>query len=397
MQNLEDITTLAIDTSCDETSVSVVSGRQILANELPSQMEYHSKFGGVVPSLAKLAHSERINNVVDQALKRSGVSMDQIDLIAVTYGPGLAIALEIGLKKAKELAVRYKKPLIAINHMEGHLLSSLAVPNSKKSSKSYIPKFPALGFLISGGHTELILVRDFGSYLKLGETLDDSCGEAYDKCGRILGFGYPAGPVISKIAKENRKNFELKTVKDNLSTKAICTNKSTGEVFELPVAMARSGDLNFSYSGLKTAFKQLVEGLSGNKLTHQKEVQGESSLSKEQIVAFCVLFEAAAIEQLKIKLAKALKENQIEQVWLGGGVIASARLRSELRKVAKAFGADLLYPYTKKLTGDNAAMIALAANYKIAKIGLTNLAHDPVSGIWLKDFEKLDRDPSLTF
>ncbi|MBE0574025.1 tRNA (adenosine(37)-N6)-threonylcarbamoyltransferase complex transferase subunit TsaD, partial [Candidatus Dojkabacteria bacterium] len=116
MQNLEDITTLAIDTSCDETSVSVVSGRQILANELPSQMEYHSKFGGVVPSLAKLAHSERINNVVDQALKRSGVSMDQIDLIAVTYGPGLAIALEIGLKKAKELAVRYKKPLIAINH-----------------------------------------------------------------------------------------------------------------------------------------------------------------------------------------------------------------------------------------------------------------------------------------
>ncbi|MBE0573726.1 hypothetical protein IH575_02370, partial [Candidatus Dojkabacteria bacterium] len=277
------------------------------------------------------------------------------------------------------------------------LLSSLAVPNSKKSSKSYIPKFPALGFLISGGHTELILVRDFGSYLKLGETLDDSCGEAYDKCGRILGFGYPAGPVISKIAKENRKNFELKTVKDNLSTKAICTNKSTGEVFELPVAMARSGDLNFSYSGLKTAFKQLVEGLSGNKLTHQKEVQGESSLSKEQIVAFCVLFEAAAIEQLKIKLAKALKENQIEQVWLGGGVIASARLRSELRKVAKAFGADLLYPYTKKLTGDNAAMIALAANYKIAKIGLTNLAHDPVSGIWLKDFEKLDRDPSLTF
>lgn len=399
MQNPDLITTLAIDTSCDETSVSVVQGNRILSNVLPSQMEYHSKFGGVVPSLAKLAHAERIDNVVNQALRKSGLSIEQIDLIALTYGPGLAIALEIGIKKAKELAQNYNKPLIAVNHMEGHLLSSLANPYTKeplKDKNTTNPEFPVLGFLISGGHTELILVKDFGDYTKIGETLDDSCGEAYDKCGRILGFGYPAGPVISKLAKENRQSFDLKVIKNNLSTKVVCSDKKTGDSLELPVAMARSGDLNFSYSGLKTAFKQLAESLSGNKLTHQQEVDGDHDLNKQQIIALCVLFEAAAIEQLKIKLAKALKENNIRQVWLGGGVIASARLRSELRKVSKSFDAALLYPYTKKLTGDNAAMIALAANYKVSKIGLKDLTHNPSNGVWLKDFDKLDREPSLT-
>lgn len=395
MKKLDSITTLAIDTSCDETSVAVVKGRTILSSIMPSQMEYHAKFGGVVPSLAKLAHSERIDNVVNQALKKSGVSIEQIDTVAVTYGPGLAMALEVGLNKAKSLAKEFNKPLIAVNHMEGHLLSSLALPNSE-NQKIFEPKFPAIGFLISGGHTEIVYVKDFGDYQKIGETVDDSCGEAYDKCGRILGFGYPAGPIISKLAKENRKDFEFKIVKDNLSVKVQSKHKVSGKIYELPVAMANSGNLNFSYSGLKTAFKQIVELLSGDKMSHQQEVEGDNSLSKEDIIALCVLFEAAAIEQLKVKLNKSLKEYQAKQLWLGGGVIASARLRSELRNVAKAFDVQTLYPYTKKLTGDNAAMIGLAANYKIANVSLENLKHNPDKLIYTRDFETLDRDPSLS-
>lgn len=393
MQNLESIITLAIDTSCDETSVAVVKGRTILSSIMPSQMEYHQKFGGVVPSLAKLAHTERINNVVNQALKKANISMEDINTVSVTYGPGLAIALEVGIKKAKELAEKYNKPLIAINHMEGHLLSSFAQPNSA-NSVLINPETPALSFLISGGHTELIYVSKIGEYKKIGETVDDSCGEAYDKCGRILGFGYPAGPVISKLAKENRKDFKFKIVKDNLSVKVQCINKD-GKTYELPIAMVNSGDLNMSYSGLKTAFKQLVETIRAEKFDNQNDVE-VNNLTKEEIVHLCVIFEAAAIEQLKFKLKKALKEYTVKQLWLGGGVIASARLRSELRSVAKEFNVKTLYPYTKKLTGDNAAMIGVAANYKVANIGLNNLVHNPKDRIYFSEFNTLDRSPSLS-
>lgn len=387
MKNNKEITTLAIDTSCDETSVAVVKNRTVLANIMPSQMEYHAKFGGVVPSLAKLGHQERIDNVVIQTLKRAKVSMEQIDIIAVTYGPGLAIALEVGMKKAKDLALTFNKPLFAINHMEGHLLSSLLLPNGIQLNNVQ-ESFPALGFLISGGHTELVLVNGIGNYQKIGETVDDSCGEAYDKCGRILGFGYPAGPIISKLAKENRKNFQFKIAKDNLSVKVICTNKMNGKSLELPVPMVNSGNLNMSYSGLKTAFKQLVESL----IRESKD----KSLSKEEVIHLCVVFEAAAIEQLKFKLKKALETHKIKQLWLGGGVVASAKLRQELRGVAKNFGVKTLFPYSNKLTGDNASMIGIVANLKVLSMGLENIVEDLDSNIFTKSFEKLDRDPSLS-
>jgi N6-L-threonylcarbamoyladenine synthase len=384
MRNIEEITTLAIDTSCDETSVAVVKGKQILSNLMPSQMQLHSKFGGVVPSIAKLAHIERIDKVVNEAIKRSKLSIAQIDTISVTYGPGLAIALEVGLKKAKQLAQDFNKPLIAINHMEGHLLSALALPNSKMKLEKKL-EFPSLGFLISGGHTELVYIEDYGKYQKIGETVDDSCGEAYDKCGRIMGFGYPAGPVITKFAKENRKNFEFKLVKENLSVKIQCTNKENGKCYELPIAMVNSGNLNFSYSGLKTAFKQLVESITAN--------SGEN-LSKEQIIHLCVLFEAVAIEQLRVKLEKPLKQYEVKTLLLGGGVVASAQLRNELRKTAKKFNVDTLCPYTKKLTGDNAAMIGLASNIKVSR--LESLNHNPQELVFTKDFDSLDRAPSLS-
>ncbi len=402
----KDFLTLGIDTSCDETSASVVRGFTVLSNVQPSQMEFHKKYGGVVPNLARLAHAERIDNVVIEALKRAGLEMKDIDAVAVTIGPGLAIALEIGVKKAKALSVEYNKPLILINHMEGHLLSAFAERKSELKELDFETKvndqqFPTLGFLVSGSHTELILVKNWGEYEKLGETLDDSCGEAYDKCGRILGLGYPAGPIITEFAKRQRKNMKIEIVKDNLSTSVKCTNKNTKAEYMLPIAMIRSGDLNFSYSGVKTAFKQLVEKLLNKTISHKEEIEGlysdksKGGLTKEQIMDLCVVFEAAALEQLKFKLRKAIQKYQPKELWLGGGVIASSRLRSEFRVICKENNIKMRFPYSKKLTGDNAAMIAVAANVKLSKI--SEIKHNPSENIYLKDFDQIDRDPTLSF
>lgn len=381
MNNLKEYTILSIDTSCDETSVAVTRGFTVLSNLLPSQMEYHREFGGVVPSLAKLAHQERIDNVIEKSMTKAGVIFENIDAIAVTYGPGLAIALEVGLNKAKELAEKYSKPLVIINHMEGHLVSSLALRNSGSAFNSSI-QFPVLGFLISGGHTELVLVKEFGNYEKVGETLDDSCGEAYDKCGRILGLGYPAGPVISKFADEHRENTEISTIKNNQSTLVKVINKISGAEYLLPIAMANSGDLNFSFSGLKTAFNQLVN-----------KFKSEGELNKSQLLDLCVAFEAAALEQLATKLRSAIKIYNPKELWLGGGVIASTRLRYILRTTAGK-QIKVRYPFSKKLTGDNAAMIGIAANLKLNRV---DLSHNPKEGIYFSEFSTLDRDPSLSF
>lgn len=409
---MKELLILAIDTSCDETSVAIVEGLTVLANVLPSQMKYHRKYGGVVPSLAKFAHEERIDNVISEALKKSGKTIDEIDLVAVTVGPGLAIALEVGINKAKELAKRYKKPLMTINHMEGHLYSVLAKAKPSKINNSKLKienfnsqlstvKFPLLGFLISGGHTELILVKDFLEYEKTGETLDDSCGEAYDKCGRMLGLGYPAGPVITEFAKQHRKNTKITMIRDSMRDYIKVTNKKSGAEYDLPLAMSRSGDLNMSYSGLKTAVKYLITELSGNEVTLKDELaQDIKGLSKEQILDLCVTFEAAAITQLKIKLEAAIKEHVPNEIWIGGGVVASAKLRSELRNLAKRYSVSLKYPYSEKLTGDNAAMIAVAAAVRIYKLGgiekLTAQGSKlKAYGLWLGNYEEIDRNPNL--
>ncbi len=396
-------TSLAIDTSFDETSVSVVQGTTILSNVLPSQMEFHRKYGGVVPSIAKLAHQERIDNVVVDAMKKAKVTFEDIDTISVTQGPGLAIALEVGIKKAKELALKYEKPLITVNHMEGHLLSSIAERNQKTETR--ITKnldvqisdfeFPVLAFLVSGNHTELILVKDLCNYEKIGETVDDSCGEAYDKCGRILGLGFPAGPVISEFANTHRKNMKIEYLNSSQSKFIKATNIHTHKSYELPVAMANSGDLNMSFSGLKTAFKQLVESLAKKIDTKNDTYLEASGISKEYILDLCVAFEAAALKQLEIKLEKAIKLYSPKEIWLGGGVVASSRLRSQLRKVGNKFGLETRYPYSKKLTTDNAAMIGVVANIRTWKFQIDK--HNPKQGIYLKDFDKIDREPSLSF
>lgn len=379
---------LGIDTSCDETSVAVVENFKILSNIMPSQTEIHSQYGGVVPSLAKLAHIERIDSVVELALKRARISLEKIDVVAVTYGPGLSIALEVGIKKAKEIATQIKKPLIAINHMEGHLLSSFAVnKNSTNSSKSIFLKYsslfkkkPALGILISGGHTQIILVKNFSDYQNVGESLDDAGGECLDKCARILGIGYPGGPVVTKFAKENRKNVTYKIYNKNQGRYVELINKNSGEKYILPIPMAFTDDLNFSFSGLKTAFAEL----SSKKI-----------ITKENILDLCSIIEIATYEEIRLKVEKAIIQYNPFEIWLGGGVIASAYLKSVIRKIAKKNNIAVRVPFSKKLTGDNAAMIAIAAAFKIERFGI-NLPNK-IAGIYLNLFDEIDRDPSLGF
>ncbi|MEK7070334.1 MAG: tRNA (adenosine(37)-N6)-threonylcarbamoyltransferase complex transferase subunit TsaD, partial [Patescibacteria group bacterium] len=225
---------LAIDTSCDETSVAVTNGRRVLSNVVYSQVLLHKKWGGVVPSIAKRAHEERIDFVIQKACKKF---TDNIDVIAVTQGPGLAIALEVGIAKAKELSLQFKKPLIAVNHMEGHLYSSF-VQNSKGNPKRDFA-FPILGFLISGSHTELVLWKDHLDYEVIGETLDDAAGEALDKGARMLGLGYRA-PVLETLARDVKNSDE----------------------FLFPRPMLRSDNLQFSFSGLKTSLIYLLQKMS---------------------------------------------------------------------------------------------------------------------------------------
>ncbi|MCA9386840.1 hypothetical protein KC669_02275 [Candidatus Dojkabacteria bacterium] len=412
-------TTLAIDTSCDETSASVVEGVRVLSNIQPSQMEYHKKYGGVVPSLAKLAHTERIDNVVTEALKQAQKTIDDVDYISVTYGPGLAIALEVGINKAKELAKEFNKPIMIINHMEGHLLSSFAERNSMLEVNGHgrsvqcvevANKCPSIGVLISGGHTEFVLVKQIGEYEKIGETLDDSCGECLDKCGRMLGLGYPAGPIISEFSKKQRKKVKIEKVKDNQST--LLRLSSGTESYELPIPMANSNDLNMSYSGLKTAFKQLVDKIAEDKKVKKvKDGKLEANietfdLEKEEIMNLCVLLEATAYEQIAIKLKNALRKYSVKEVWLGGGVVASSRLRSVVRSTVKSFdeSIEVRYPYSKKLTTDNAAMIGVAANINMLQLQKLQISLSPENkatlgehGIFIdsSDFSEIDRDPSL--
>jgi N6-L-threonylcarbamoyladenine synthase len=310
------------------------------------------------------------------------------------------------------LAKKFDKPLIPVNHMEGHMLSGFAEQKSQVSSiklqenkelKSRNTKyetlntksFPSLGLLVSGNHTEIVLINSIGNYQKIGETQDDSCGECFDKSGRILGLGYPAGALISKFAQENRENFELKQINHNQSVLIQARNKVTGKTYELPIAMANSGDFNFSYSGLKTAFRQLVESITehsfDSKLDRfENEKQIGLGLKKEQIMDLCVILEAAAYRPIEIKLKKAIDKYQPKEIWLGGGVVASARLRHLIRNIAKENGLKLRVPYSKKLTTDNAAMIGVTANLNLEFNKDVRILRSE------SEIDSLDRDPSMS-
>lgn len=315
---------LAIDTSCDETSVAITSGRKVLSNVIYSQILLHKKWGGVVPSIAKRAHEERIDLVVENA-----VGSLKIDAFAVTQGPGLAVALEVGIKKAKELAKKYQKKLMTVNHLEGHIYSAF-VQNSKGNPKHEF-KFPYLALIVSGGHTEFVIFRDHLSYEIIGATLDDAAGEALDKAAKLLGLGYPGGPVLERLAR----------TADNVDS------------HNFPRPMMKSKDLNFSFSGLKTSFYYFLK---------------ENQSQRSNIKFLASSFQEAVFDTLIKKTEKAIKLTTINQLIVVGGVAANLRLRKLMRDLAKKYNGEVLFPTYKYLNGDNAAMIGVVAGYK-AKIG----------------------------
>lgn len=344
---------LGIETSLDETAAAVVKDTRILSNVLSSQVELHRKYGGVVPIIAQRAHRERIDAVITEALKNASMDLRNIDALAVTIGPGQALALEVGLEKAKTIAAEYRKPLVAVSHMEGHLLSAFAENSQGHNpggAKVAAVKFPLLGFLISGGHTELILVNNIGSYQILGQTLDDAAGEAFDKVGRMLGFGYPGGPVVEEMAKQGDER-----------------------AFNLPLAMSRRTDLNFSYSGLKTAVMYQV-----------RELKKADQLSKKSICNMAASFQRVMALSLVKRLEMAIKKTTPHGLLLGGGVASNLYVRQAVRKVLRQNKLPLFIPYDKRLFTDNAGMIAVAGSFKARR------------GEFVKDLHKLDRQPNLT-
>jgi len=322
---------LAIDTSCDETAAAVTEGAKVLSNIIWSQASLHAKFGGVMPSLAQREHREHIDWIVNRSLVISHQSLENIDAIAVTVGPGLSIALGVGIDRAKKLAIKYNKKLIAVNHLEGHILSSLA--NSKFDILN--SKFPMFGLVVSGGNTLLIKINQIGEYEVLAQTVDDALGEALDKGARMLGLGYPGGAVMEKIARGG----DLKSYK-----------------LPIPIVGQESRKI-FTYSGLKTSFSRLTAV--------------EKPLTKEKIQNLAACFQDVSFKHLIRVCSYVIKNSEfkISNLLVGGGVSANIELRKRLRKLCKENEITVAFPYSKKLTGDNAAMIGIAAYYKASRNG----------------------------
>lgn len=344
---------LGIDTSFDDTAAAVVQDTTVLSNVLSSQLPIYQQWGGVVPRLARQSHQENIDATIALALKRAGITWPEIDAIAVTAGPGLAIALEVGIAKAQELAKLHQKPLVAVNHMEGHLLSVLAHPkHNQEADQETSPSvdFPAMAVLISGGHTQFVKVEGIGNYEIVGETQDDAMGEAFDKVGRMLGLGYPAGAVVEQMAE---------------------AGTMSQIVFPIPMQAVKSADTSFS--GLKTAAMRIIEPLKATK----------GFLSQQEIADVAYAFQKACIIHLTKKLKFALENNSVNALMVGGGVAANQAVRTALRNLAKSYGISVYFPYTKKLCADNAAMIAVAGCFMAE------------SGRYFPDPDRLDRNPTL--
>jgi N6-L-threonylcarbamoyladenine synthase len=309
---------LALETSCDDTCAAVVDGPRVLSNVISSQAELHERFGGVVPEVASRHHLELVNDVVAEALERSGTGLDEIDSIAVTRRPGLIGALLVGVSTAKALAAATRKPLAGVDHLHGHVAANFLEPDPLEP--------PFLCLIASGGHTLLAAVRSHDGFETLGETLDDAAGEALDKAARLLGLGFPGGPAIERLAAEGDP-----------------------EAFDMPVAMIRDPGLDFSFSGLKTALVYAVADLSEPELARRRADLAAS-------------FQAAVVGQLTAKLERALAAEPWEAVALGGGVAANGPLRERTAEISRRHGVALKL-VAPELCTDNAAMIASAARF----------------------------------
>ena len=304
---------LAVESSCDETSVAVLKNeKELLSNIIASQVESHKRFGGVVPEVASRHHVEVVTLCIKDALSEAGITAEQLDAVAVTYGPGLVGALLVGMAAAKAFAWAHGLPLIPVNHMAGHLMAAREVQELE---------YPLLALLVSGGHTELVYVSEPGNYKIVGETRDDAVGEAYDKVGRVMGLTYPAGREIDELAHKGK------------------------DVYDFPRAMIKEDHLEFSFSGLKSAFINLH---------HNAEQKGEV-LVKEDL---CASFQAAVLDILLAKTKKALERYPVKTLVVAGGVAANQGLRERLAE--EITDVDVVIA-PLRLCGDNAGMIALAA------------------------------------
>jgi N6-L-threonylcarbamoyladenine synthase len=319
----KDITVLAIETSCDETAAAVVrNGREVLSNIISSQIELHKVYGGVVPEIASRKHIEKINQVIDEALTTAGMSMDEIDAIGVTYGPGLVGALLVGVAEAKAISFATKKPLIGVHHIEGHVSANYI------ENKELEPPFLCL--IVSGGHSHLVLVNDYGQYQIIGRTRDDAAGEAFDKVARAIGLGYPGGPKIDKLSLEGKK-----------------------EAIAFPRANIEDAPYDFSFSGLKSAVLNYINSC---------EMKG-IEINRADIAAS---FQEAVIDVLVTKTIKAAKDYNMKRVAIAGGVAANNHLREAMIKACKKNDLAFYYPSPIFCT-DNAAMIGTAAYYEFLK------------------------------
>ncbi|OGN08045.1 MAG: tRNA (adenosine(37)-N6)-threonylcarbamoyltransferase complex transferase subunit TsaD [Candidatus Yanofskybacteria bacterium RIFCSPHIGHO2_01_FULL_45_42] len=351
---------LGIETSCDETAIAIIEAKssriEVLSNAISSQVKLHAKFGGVVPNLAAREHAKNIGHVFKTALADAETDIDGIGLISVTRGPGLAPALLTGLTFARTLAWKYDKPIVGVNHLDGHIHSNWLMPigvktqNSKLKIQNFGDKiFPALNLIVSGGHTELVLMQDHGKYKIIGETLDDAVGEAFDKVARLLGLGYPGGPQIARLAEQFALN----------NAGSIRINADT--IIKFPRPMIKSKDFNFSYSGLKTSVLYKVRELKENK----------TKLTDSVVNEICYEFQKAAIEVLVQKTLKAAAQFKTKAVLLSGGVSANKYLREELSKNCAKAGIRYFQP-AMEYTGDNATMIACAGYFRYAQIPTTS-------------------------
>ncbi len=312
---------LGIETSCDETAVAIIkNGQEIAANVVASQIESHKRFGGVVPEIASRHHVEQITIVLEEALKQANVTMAEIDAIAVTEGPGLVGALLIGVNAAKALAFAHQKPLVPVHHIAGHIYANRLVTELQ---------FPLLALVVSGGHTELVYIKEHGHFEVIGETRDDAAGEAYDKVARVLNMPYPGGPHIDRLAHEGSPTIDL------------------------PRAWLEEGSYDFSFSGLKSAVINTV---------HNAEQRGET-IAPENLAAS---FQASVIDVLVKKTMDAVAEYRVKQVVVAGGVAANKGLRSALEEAFSGSEIDLVIPPLSLCT-DNAAMIAAAGSVMFEK------------------------------
>ena len=313
---MKDTYILGIESSCDETSVSIVkNGTEEIATVISSQIDIHKDFGGVVPEIASRHHVKNVTMVLEECMEKANMTMDQVDAIAITYGPGLIGSLLIGLETAKTLAFVYNKPLIPVHHIAGHIYANSLVKEMK---------FPLLAVVVSGGHTELIEMKKHYDFKKLGGTLDDAIGECYDKVARVIGLEYPGGPKIDKLAKEGK------------------------DTYKLPVPL-KDDSYNFSFSGLKSAVINLV---------HNEEQRG----NKIREADLATSFQKVAVEAIITKVRKAVTDKGIKNMILAGGVAANQGLRQAMTDLAEELNVELTIPPMKYCT-DNATMIAAAGYY----------------------------------